>query len=70
VNLPNVLAGDLRANLGGLSKVPMQVVSGTSEIVVEKLPQPVGDAARRVGGEASKALKGLGGFLGGKKNDE
>jgi hypothetical protein len=69
-NLPNVLAGDLRANLGGLSKVPMQVVSGTTEAAVEKLSQPAGDAARQVGGGASKALKGLGGLLGGKKGDE
>lgn len=69
-NLPNVLAGDLRANLGSLSKVPIQVVSGTTESVAEKLPQPVGDAARQLGGEANKALEGLGGLLGRKKADE
>jgi hypothetical protein len=69
-NLPNVLAGDLRAGLGGLSKVPVQVVGGTTGAVVDKLPEPVGDAARELGGGAGKTLKGLGGFVGRKKGDE
>jgi hypothetical protein len=69
-NLPNVLAGDLRANLGGLSKVPIQVVGGTTEALTKGLPQPVGDAVRQLGGEAGKVLEGLGGLLGGKKGDE
>jgi hypothetical protein len=69
-NLPDVLAGDLRANLGGLSKVPIQVVGGTTETLTKGLPQPVGDAARRLGGGAAKGLEGLRGLLGGKKGDE
>jgi hypothetical protein len=69
-NLPDFLTGDLRANLGGLANVPIQVVGGTTDAVTNRLPQPVGDAARQLGGEAGKALKGLGGLFGGKKGDE
>ena len=69
-NLPAVLAGDLRTNLGGLAKVPFQVVGGTTEALTQGLPQPVGEAARQLGGETGKALEGLGGLLGGKKSDE
>jgi len=69
-NLPDVLSGDLRSNLGGLSKVPIQAVGGTAEALTKGLPQPAGDAARRLGGESGKALEGLGGLLGGKKDDE
>jgi hypothetical protein len=69
-NLPDVLTGDLRANLGGLANVPIQVVGGTTGALTKSLPQPVGDAARQLGGEAGKALGGLGGLFGGKKGDE
>ena len=68
-NLPNVLAGDLNASLGGLSKVPIQAVGGTAEALTKGLPQPVGDAARQLGGEAGEKIKGLGGLLGGKKDE-
>ena len=69
-NLPNVLSGDLRSNLGGLSKVPIEVVGGTTEALTKGLSKPAGDAARQLGGEAGKALEGLGGLFGGKKDDE
>jgi len=68
-NLPNVLSGDLRSNMGGLSKVPIQVVGGSTEALTKGIPQPVGDAARRVGGGAGEKIKGLGGLLGGKKDE-
>ena len=69
-NLPDVLSGDLSADLGGLSKVSIQAVGGTAEALTKGLPQPAGDAARQLGGEAGKALEGLGGLFGGKKDDE
>jgi hypothetical protein len=68
-NLPDVLSGDLRSNMGGLSKVPIQVVGGSTEALTKGIPQPVGDAARRVGGGAGEKIKGLGGLLGGKKDE-
>jgi len=69
-NLPTALAGDLTANLGELSKVPFQVVGGTTEALTTALPKPVGDAARELGGGAGKALEGLGGLFGKGKGDE
>jgi hypothetical protein len=69
-NLPSALAGDLNAGLGGLSKVPIQVVSSTTEALTKGLPKPVGDAARQLGSGAGKALEGLGGLFGRKKGDE
>ena len=70
-NLPDVLAGDLRNGLGGLSNVPIQFVGSTTGAVVEALPEPVADAARQLGGGAEKkALEGLGKLFGGKKGGE
>jgi hypothetical protein len=70
-NLPGVLAGDLRAGLGGLTNVPIQVVGSATEAVTGKLPGPAGDAARQLGGDVEKkALESLGGLFGGKKDDE
>jgi hypothetical protein len=67
--VPSALAGELSADLGGLSKVPIQVVGGATETLTKELPQPVGDAARKLGGGAGKALDGLGGLLRGKKDE-
>ena len=69
-NLPDILSGDLRSNLGGLSKVSIEAVGGTTEALTKGLPKPAGDAARQLGGEAGKAIEGLGGLFGGKKDDE
>jgi len=69
-NLPSALAGDLSANLGGLAKVPFEVVGETTGALTTALPKPVGDAARRLGEGAGKALEGLGGLFGGKKGSE
>jgi len=67
--LPAALAGDLRANLGGLAKVPIELVGAASESVAEQLPTPVGDAARGVTHGAGKALEGLGNLFGGGRRD-
>jgi hypothetical protein len=70
-NLPGAFAGELRNGLGGLSNVSVQVVGSTADSVAEKLPAPVTDSARQLGGEASeKARQGLGGLFGDKKSDE
>jgi hypothetical protein len=68
--LPSALAGDLRSNLGGLARVPVQLVGASKDAVVNQLPTPVGDAARGVTEGAGKALKGLGGLLGGDRRDD
>ena len=67
-NLPDLLTGDLRSSLRGLSSVPVSLVGITGGAVADQLPEPVGEAAKQLGGEAGRYIeKGLGGFFGDKK---
>ncbi|MFQ5415579.1 MAG: hypothetical protein ACE5FL_00890 [Myxococcota bacterium] len=69
-NLPALLTGDLTAQLGSLSRVPVRLAGTTAETLTKDMPKPIGDAAKQLGGEAGQLLeKGLGGLLGGKQKE-
>ena len=85
-NLPGAVLGSLRSGVGALSSVPIEVVADVgnkavetiSEAVPEELQgvvrdlgdEAVGQAGKVVGKEATQALEGLGGLLGGKREEE
>jgi hypothetical protein len=85
-NLPGAVLGQLRSGVGNLESVPTEVVLDVGDKAVEKIsgavPEELGGAVRDVGGaavgeagksvgeQASKTLEGLGGLLGGKRDEE
>jgi hypothetical protein len=85
-NLPGAVLGQLRSGVGALGSVPTDVVLDVGDKAVERISEAapgeiggvvrdvggaaVGDAGKAVDEEASKALEGLGGLLGGKRDEE
>jgi hypothetical protein len=66
--LPDWLVGDMLGDLRGLGAIPLEIVGGTANTVLDALPAPAADAARELGAKAGEALDGLGGLFGGKKS--
>jgi len=69
-NLPDFLAADLRHGLAGVSGVPIQMIGVATGAVTQKLPGSLDESAQKLGGEAQKALDGVGRLLGGKRGGE
>jgi len=73
VNLPATILGGLRGGLGGLTRVPLDVIGGAAWSVGDRLPDGVRDSARKLGDGASaagrKALDGLGRIFGRDRNE-